>query len=179
MTWRAKPSWLLLLIGTPFLAGGGVVGYFGASGLVQGFAMRTWQEVPARILTAELHSHRGSKGGATYSVEATYEYEFEGRTYRGDRVAVHGGSDNIGSFQQDAAAELEGYRDRGEPFRAFVNPLHPDQAVLYRELRIGLLAFLGLFFVLFGGIGGFLILGAFVGLQDGKSYRPARRNRKP
>ena len=28
-----------------FAAGGGVVGYFGASGLVQGFAMRTWQEV--------------------------------------------------------------------------------------------------------------------------------------
>lgn len=173
-----KPNWLLLTIGLPFLIGGSLVGFVAARSVIRGLAARGWPEVPARILAAELRSHRGSKGSVTYDVAATYEYRFDGRTFRGTRVSVFGGSDSGESFHRRVADELGGYRERGEPFRAFVNPADPGDAVLYPDLRYGLLFFMSIFVILFGGVGALMVGGSFLGLGADRGYRrPRPKNR--
>ncbi|MBX9603955.1 MAG: DUF3592 domain-containing protein [Bryobacteraceae bacterium] len=156
-----RPNWIALCMGIPFLGGGLLVGYLGFHSILESIRMRTWKEVPARILSCELNSHRGSKGSVTYSVAAEYEYQFAGQVHRSTRVSLHGGSDNIGSFHQDAAEELQDYRKHNEPFPAYVNPLNPSEAMLYRDVRWGMLAFQGVFLVFFGGAGLLMIVFSF------------------
>ena len=46
-----------------------------------------WPSAAAHLLTAELKSQSGSKGGITYRVLVRYEYSVNGIIYSGDRVA--------------------------------------------------------------------------------------------
>ncbi len=155
-----RPNWILLCLGLPFFGGGATVGYIAASDIAESRAIRNWPEVPARILKSELRSNYGRRS-TTYSVRAEYEYEYDGRRFLGSRVGIHTGSDNIGSFHQDIASELAGYKTRGEMFPARVNPLQPSETVLYPDLRYGLLAFMSVFVVLFGGAGLLMMVLAF------------------
>jgi len=136
---------------------------------------RSWIETPARVLEARLV--RGSE--ETLRAEATYEYEFGGHRYRSTRVSFYAGSDNIGSFQQDVYEELSRYAPPkarngrearsaafgveprthdGPLFRCYVDPDHPDQAVLYPSPRIEMVLFQTTFVLVFGGLGFGLVL---------------------
>ena len=150
----------LVLFALPFAAVGvGALGMF-AWTVASCVSMQSWREAPARMDRVELVAD-DSGDSTTYRVEAEYTYEWEGREYRGDRVSVHSGSDNVGSFHHRAAAELEEHRDSGLPFPCFVNPDDPSQAVLYRNPRIEMLGAMLLFGLVFAGAG-FGILGAAV-----------------
>ena len=142
----------LVLFGLPFAAVGVVMGFFALSSLRQWYEMRSWEEVPATILEARLETSSGSDS-TTHRVVARYEYSFRGETFEAERVGIHGGSDNVGSFHERAAGELLDHQRRGEPFRCFVDPQRPERAVLYRELRLGLMIFYGVFVLVFGGAG--------------------------
>ncbi len=148
------------LFALPF-AGVGVfmIGLIGAK-LAEWAAMQSWHETPAKILSAELELHDDSDDGTTYRAVAEYEYEFAGAAYRSKRVALHGGSDNIGSYQRRIGSELVKHANSGEPFRCFFDPSQPDQSVLYRDLRFEMIAFYDVFAVVFGGVGFGLLLGS-------------------
>lgn len=152
----------LILFALPFAGGGTFVGYLAGSMLTTWVRAQSWQEVPARILSVELDVNHGDDS-TTYRVRAVYEYEYRGQTYTSDRVASGVGSDNIGSFHQDKYAELRPYLDAGRPFRCFVNPDDPSEALLYRELRWGMLAFETVFALAFCLVGYGLIFAAFYG----------------
>ncbi len=124
------------------------------------FQQQGWEEAPAVIKSAELEEHRGSDS-TTYSVKASYNYEYGGRTYRdADKVSQYTGSGNISSYHQDIYRELKEYMDSGEEYRCFVNPDKPGQAVLNRDLRAMSLVFFAVFAVVFGGVGyGLMTLG--------------------
>lgn len=94
----------------------------------------------------------------TYAVSADYHYDYEGVTYYGDRVSFSEGSDNIGSFHQDTFAFLQQQQRQQKVVTVWVNPSDPDQAVLIRDMRWGLFAFYLLFFVVFSGVGGRIIM---------------------
>lgn len=124
---------------------------------------QSWVETPATILEASLE---GGGGDSSARAVARYSYTFAGSTYESTKVSFYSGSDNIGSFQKDAAAELSRYvakpkadavemdsRTRGPQFRCYVNPHKPEEAVLYRTLRIGMMLFQLMFGVIFGGVG--------------------------
>src|SRR5262249_29174097 len=64
--------------------------------------------------------------------------------------------------QNDVYQVLKRHLDRRRPFRCFVNPREPDQAILYRNVRGEMLAFNTVFATLFGTIGLGLIAGALV-----------------
>ena len=120
-----------------------------------------WDELPARVLHVELEEHEGDDS-TTYKVVAHYEYQYEGRTYQGERVGFGTGADNIGSFHQDKYRELESFRSQGRPFRCFVDPDNPSRSVLYREMRWGLFSLMGLFALVFGGAGiGLMVAGVW------------------
>ncbi|MDY7093636.1 MAG: DUF3592 domain-containing protein [Acidobacteriota bacterium] len=154
----------LILFALPFAAIGVVMAVLIGMSFWESYQMRQWVEVPAVIEDAQLETHRGDDS-TSYSVTARYTYRFEGASYESTKVGIHSGSDNIGSYQERMARRLERYRDSGDPYRAFVNPEDPSQAVLDREVRWEKLGFYALFMVTFGGVGFGLIIFGFIGTR--------------
>lgn len=143
-----------MLFGLPFILAGVAIGVFLYLPMMSDWwAARGWVEVPCWIESAELKSSDSRKGGTTYEVQAKYRYEFDRRTYHGDQVGVFGGSDNMGDFQQETFRQLEEVKEAGRPFRCFVNPAKPEQALLFRELRWGLLLLISIFPMMFPVVG--------------------------
>lgn len=151
-----------ILFALPFAGTGTFVGYLAGSMLVTWMRAQSWQEAPARILSAELDVNRDDDS-TTYRVRAVYEYEYGETTYTSDRVTSGLGSDNIGSFHQNKHDELRTYAESGRLFRCFVNPANPSEALLYRELRWGMLGFQAVFALVFSLVGYGLLFAAFSG----------------
>ena len=142
--------WVLFSI--PFAGAGIFMAYLLLSVLVSWFSMRSWQAVPAKIITTELVSSRGSDS-TTYKMSAQYEYTFQNRKYIGERIGLHTGSDNIGSYHHRVYQELLRYKSTVDEFHCFVNPKKPSEAVLYRNFRWEKLGFYSVFLFVFGGFG--------------------------
>lgn len=173
VTKTARGLGCLILFALPFAIVGLVAAFLAGLMLWSWGEARDWREVTARILQVQLESHTGDDS-TTYEVVARYEYEFAGITYQGDRVGLGTGADNIGSFHQDAYRELEDFRVQSRPFRCFVDPDNPSRAILYRDMRWGLFSFIGLFALLFGGVGFGLVILGFEGrrsLEEGERLR--------
>jgi hypothetical protein len=133
------------------------MGVWFASTILTYLSARNWVETPARIVRAELKVSHGKS--TTYEATAEYTYEFGGRQYNCNRVGITSGADNVGSFQQNAFRELSQYQRSGKPFRCYVNPARPDQALLYRDLRWETATMQMIFALVFGGVGFGLMLG--------------------
>lgn len=147
-------SGCMMLFGLPFVLAGLAAGLFLYYPALNGWwSARGWEEVPCWIETAELKTSSGGKGGSTHQAAATYRYEYAGRTYHSDEVSFYGGSDNIGDFQQRAHAQIRAHAGQERPFRCHVNPARPEQAVLFRDLRWGLLLLLSIFPLVFPLVG--------------------------
>ena len=121
---------------------------------------RSWQPVSATLLSAKLETHHSSKS-STYEAMATYHYQFNGQEYTGKRVSLSHGADNIGSFQQTLGHQLERLYRTQQPLQIWVNPDRPQQALINRDLRWGLLSLKMIFVVAFAGIGLALMYSAF------------------
>lgn len=173
---RKGGSIFVVLFGLPFLAVGLGASYLLLSTLYEHYRAQKWVEVPARIRSLDLEHRRGSKGGTTYKVVATYAYAYGGRAYEGDRVGFSSSADNVGSWHRDTHKELRQAWTRGKTVPCYVDPAAPEQAVLKRDLRFGMLAFMMLFATLFSAVGGGIVLG---GLGASKSAgRRARLQRE-
>lgn len=151
-----------MLIGLVFLTIGLFMSGLYFKELWSWWSTQSWVEVSCSIDGAELKARKSSgrknrSKKTIYKVEANYHYDYEGRTYKSDRITYSAGSDNFGSFQQVAAAELKRHVQSQQPFRCFVNSQHPEQAVLYRQLRQGALMLLIIFPLGFPAIGVFTI----------------------
>lgn len=145
--------WVMGLFALPFAAVGvGMLLLSVLPTLYDWSRMQFWQPVNATLLAASLNSSRSSKS-TSYNVTARYRYEVAGRAYEGERVAISGGGDNVGDFQEALGERLEQALRAGQPVQVWVNPSHPADAVIDRSLRPGLLAFKMVFVVLFGGVG--------------------------
>ena len=161
MTKTARGLGCLVLFALPFAVAGLVVAFMNGLMLWNWAETRDWQEVPARLLHIELEEHQGDDS-TTYEVVAHYEYHYAGRTYQGERVSLGSGADNIGSFHQDKHRELESFRSQDRLFRCFVDPDSPSRSILYRQMRWGLFSIMGLFALVFGGIGiGLMVVGVW------------------
>lgn len=171
---KALSGGCLTLFGLPFLAAGLFMSGLYFSGYVKGWKAQQWKEVPAWIESTELKTTRGDDS-TTYQALATYRYEYEGKTYHGDQVTFGSGSDNVGSFQQDVHRELSSYRTakagqnsenrEGKPFRCYVNPQKPAEAVLYRTLRWQTQALFAIFALTFPAVGAGLVIGSLVAMR--------------
>jgi hypothetical protein len=154
----------LALFALPF-AGVGVFALYLALSMLWTWArMQSWAEVPARIESLELEEHDGDDG-STYEVRATYRYSLDGRDYTGDRVAISGIADNIGSFQRDLYGRLRAAENASTMAPAYVDPANPSSATLNRELRLGLLALEVGFGLVFGAVGFGLLIGGRYGFK--------------
>lgn len=123
------------------------------------FAMRSWQETTAEVISGKVGSHRGNKGGTTYSVDFFYRYDFGGREYRSNRYDLLGGS----SSGYDAKADVVRAHAARSKLQVFVDPEKPWHAIVKRSPGWwGLFALFPLPFIAVGvgGIWGALRKGA-------------------
>lgn len=152
-----------VLFGLPFILAGLAVGAYMYFPMVSSWwSARGWEEVPCWIETAELKTSRGNKGGTNYAAEARYRYEFDRQKFHGDQVSLFGGSDNMGDFQKQAFRQIQLVKGKERQFRCFVNPSKPEQAVLFRDLRWGLLLMLSIFPTIFPLAGFAVSIGGWV-----------------
>lgn len=149
----------------PFAAVGAFMAYQTLSLLLEWDMAKSWPEVRADIQSLNLDSNRSSKGSSTYRVEATYSFEYEGKTVTSSRVSLYSGSDNIGDFQEQLYRKLSGQQKKSGTVTAYVNTADPSRSLLNRELRIEMVAFYTAFALVFGSVG-FGLLGAlFLGMR--------------
>jgi len=170
----------LSLFGLPFLLAGLALSWLYFSGYSEWWKAQGWHEVPCWIESAELKENRGDDS-TTYKAMATYRYEYGGREYHADRVSLGSGSDNVGDFQHRAHRELsrhvvkksknaEALGQEGDriPFRCYVNPEKPEEAVLYRDLRWQMQRFMAIFALTFPAVGAGLVAGGVIGTRQSK-----------
>lgn len=155
----AKGVLLVLLFALPFAAVGTWAGYSIARNVYDAWRMQGWSSTNGTLVDAGYTSNTGDDS-TTYKAYATYRYNVNGQSYTGSRVGLSGGSDNVGDWQMDTGARLAAALERNEPVPVYYDPAAPAEAILDRELRIGMLGFKAIFFLLFGGVGyGLMFLG--------------------
>lgn len=173
------------LIGVPFFVGGCASGYLAFRPIFDHVRALGWVEVPATIESVELKRHSGGEGGPTYEVACTYVYSFGGqnntglaerlpldeRSYRGNRIGLHSGADNIGQWQQRTYARLKAAHDAGRTVPCYVNPANPSEALLDRDIRFGLMVLMLIFPATFCPIGAGLSLAAMRAWLDNRRKR--------
>jgi hypothetical protein len=142
-TWRAKPFAArpasvrfrsagggavgLRIFGLVFMSvGGGLVYALAIHPTVKEFSAARWPQVPCEIISSSVASHRGSKGGSTYSVEIRYRYEFAGHPCTGTRYNFDTGDSSSRGWREDAAAKFPPKLKT----LCYVNPDDPIEAVL-------------------------------------------------
>jgi hypothetical protein len=153
-----------MLFGLPFLAVGLGVGGVAVSTVWKARAAHRWTPTPMTLVAVQFEEDSDSDS-TTYRVLATYTYEIGGRAYTGHRVGLIGGSDSSRGFHERRYRDLAGYRDRGEPFPGFVDARNPERALLYRDIRWGMVGVMLLFAALFGGAGAATIGAAVAGAR--------------
>jgi hypothetical protein len=152
-------SWFMAIFGLPFFAVGVYFAYSTAVSLFDARQMAGWQQTQGTLISAELSHHR-SDDSTTYKAEARYRYSVNGVEYTGDRVAIHSGSDNIGDFQQQLGRQLQHLYRNQMPVPVYYSPSDPNEAVINRDIRWGMVGFNAIFIVVFGLSGlGLIIFG--------------------
>jgi hypothetical protein len=85
----------------------------------------------------------------------TYRYRFRDQTYASSRQGLMpgGSTDNIDDWHDRMADHFAQARAEKRPISVYVNPDNPSEAVIDRDIRWGLVAFLVPFALCFGGGG--------------------------
>lgn len=117
-------------------------------------AAKTWNEVPATVVSSKVKSH-DSDDGTTYSPYIAYRYVVDGSEYFGDQYTFMGGS----SSGYDGKAEIIRRYPRNMEFTVFVNPDNPSESVINREASWTLL--FGLIPLVFAAAGIAIIIAGF------------------
>jgi hypothetical protein len=157
-TKRTGTGWLMLFA-LPFAAVGVGASLWTGWTLLEWRKTSAWVPVTAEVTSVELEEH-ADDDGTTYETKASYDYSYAGQRFSGTRVAIDSGADNIGDFQQRLYRQLRAAHESRTAVTAYVDPTAPENAVLNRELRAGLLALKGVFAIVFGAVGFGLLIGA-------------------
>jgi hypothetical protein len=147
----------MAIFALPFIGVGIWAVYSISSTLLEAHAMQSWAPVQARVISAGVDEHRDDES-TTYRAVATYEYTFQGKTYTASRVGIDTGADNIGDWHESHGREIESAQREGRSIEAYVDPDAPYSAIIYRDIRWGMVAFKAVFMVAFGGGGLALLL---------------------
>ncbi|MGZ4996756.1 MAG: DUF3592 domain-containing protein [Methylobacter sp.] len=165
-TVKTQKSWFLALFGLPFFCvGAGFLLLSIIPTLYDAARIASWPETPATLLQARLVTGHSNKS-TTYQVESEYRYNIDGCDYRGSRVTIGSGADNIGDFQQTLGNRLQDAFRNSQTVSVWYDPENPNNAVLNRDIRWGLLGFKLIFVIVFGGAGFGLI---YFGLRGSKT----------
>jgi hypothetical protein len=119
---------LVLFFGLFFLVGCVVFYFVTVRPVMRSLASRSWSEATCTVLSSRVGEHSDSDG-STYSVDVVYTYTFEGRAFQSDRYSFLGGSSSGRAGQEEIVARYP----PGARVSCWIDPAHPEQAVLSRE----------------------------------------------
>ncbi|ACV26031.1 DUF3592 domain-containing protein [Kangiella koreensis] len=143
-----------------FFAGVGIF-LWGLVSIYDAYEARGWQPVEATITHVEQVISRGDDS-TTYGVNGSFQYQYQGQSYTSSQLNFYTGTDNIGSYQQDFYYKLSRVKDNQKTITAYVNPDNPNEAVIDKSIRWGMLGFQSIFLIVFGGVGlGIMLFGRF------------------
>ena len=89
---------------------------------------RSWHETQCAIVSSRVATHSGDDGN-TYSVEITYDYEYDWQEYRGDRYDFSLGS----SSGYERKARIVDAHPPGGEVTCYVDPDDPTRSVIDRS----------------------------------------------
>ncbi len=136
---RGREAFFAVLFGGIFVIAGLAIASFALDGVVLWARARNWEPADAEILQVELRrSQPDSDGDRTYAVRGRYRYAWQGDTYTSDRIAVHNVQDDAEDWHRRLHGSLSRAQETGTPVTCYVNPGHPAEAVINRELRWGI-----------------------------------------
>ncbi len=161
----------LSLFALPFAAVGAWMTWSVGTTLYDAWQMSDWATTEAYLSTGGYETHSGDS--YTYEAYAEYTYTWDGQTYRGNRVGISSGADNIGDYQQDTGRELQRAASSKQPMTVYVNPNNPAESILDPDVRWGLLGFKMIFVVVFGGVGFGLLIAMFMAEPEKDAKDPA------
>ena len=135
------------------------------SPLLLHLASQRWEEVPARVTSSELVRSRSQStgrrpSGTTYRIAISYEYQYGGKTYLGERYDItrSSGSTNVGV---DEMRRIVRRHPVGMQTRCWVNPADPSQALIDRSLAGNYFLFMVWFPFPFLGLGVIAVMVGF------------------
>jgi hypothetical protein len=115
------------------------------------YEAKNWLETPCHIISSQVKSHHGSKGGNTYSVDMNFSYEFNNHKYISNRYDFTLGS----SSGYDSKAAVVNNYPPGKDTLCYVNPAAPNEAVISRDIDkvLYFIALFPLIFIIIGLVG--------------------------
>ena len=170
-----KGKIFLFLFALPFFGIGVFMGYSAGHDVSDWWRMQSWTPTPATLTNAGYSSH-SDDDSTTYEAYATYRYAVDGVSYTGTRVGIADGADSIGDYQIDTGNRLSRAWQAGDTVTVFVNPDNPNEAIIDRGLRWGLVGFKSIFLFAFGGVGLGLMIFAVRSKKPADADDPAFRD---
>lgn len=141
----------LLLIGGLLCLSGAVFCALMWGSFSNAMEMRSWTEVEAEIISAEVVDRKiGDAVPTEYAAKVSYGYFFKGQAYTSDKIDYRG---TKWSKEKAKAEELGAEFSSVATHPAWVNPEKPSEAVLKLPTKAAIYSiwFPGLFFI--GGLG--------------------------
>lgn len=157
----------LFLFGIPFLLAGLGAGGVGVSRLLEYQRAGSWIKTPARFEQVEVKTKRGSKGGTLYFLSARYSYEFQGKTYKSDRISLQESSEKLPDSFRALETRIKEGMQRDRSFPVLVDPQAPDQAIVTREI-VTEMVLMPIFGCVFSVVGAGLMLFGLSSYLSGK-----------
>jgi hypothetical protein len=140
---------LVPFFGIFFLVGCAAFYFTTVRPVMRSLASRSWTETTCTVLSSRVGEHSDSDG-STYSVDVVYTYIVDGRSFQSNRYGFLGGSSSGRSGKEAIVARYP----PGARVPCWIDPAHPEQAVLSREPSAEwLFGLIPLVFVLIGAGG--------------------------
>ncbi|MEA2604775.1 MAG: hypothetical protein QOF89_5767 [Acidobacteriota bacterium] len=140
---------LIPFFGVFFLVGAAAFYFATVRPVMRVLASRSWTETTCTVLSSQVGEHPGSDS-TTYSVDVVYTYNVDGRAFQSDRYGFLGGSSSGRTGKEEIVARYP----PGARVACWVDPAHPEEAVLSREPSAEwLVGLIPLVFVLIGAAG--------------------------
>jgi len=138
-----------------FFGGWTVIAFFaGGESMIDYVRVKTWDETVCTVRSAEMvfqkSGSHSSRGRQMYSIQTSYDYVVDGKTFHGSRYGVNDAP--TGEFKRPARAEK--YLQANPQVTCFYNPSKPSQSIIDRSFMGNILfVLLPLTFIfLFGGL---------------------------
>ena len=123
-------GFMVIFFGFFLLFGLGLASYF-IPVFFKAVEAKSWPARPCTIRSSAVHVYPGdSESGPTYSVDVVYTYTADGRQYKSNRYKFSGNS--VGDSEETAKVVQSLPPDTQIP--CYVNPEHPSESVLNREI---------------------------------------------
>ena len=140
-----------LFCGLLFVTLGGILCYYFLYRPISLVAKSASWSPNAAVVTSSKVDRNISHAQKTYSIHIDYQYNYQGKTYRGDRYDFFR-SKNIYTSEKDTIEAIVLHHPVGTKITCLVNPENPAESVISREISYDsfLVGAIPLFFVILG-----------------------------